>query len=79
MDPKRQREIASMGGHASQASGRAHQFTTEEARAAGRKGGLAIGANREHMAEIGRKGGKARHAGSVAYVPTSKGWGDGDV
>jgi general stress protein YciG len=37
MDPKRQREIASLGGRAAHQSGHAHEFTTEEARAAGRK------------------------------------------
>lgn len=35
MDPQRQREIASMGGRAAHASGNAHEFTSEEARAAG--------------------------------------------
>lgn len=39
MDPARVREIASQGGRAAQASGRAHQFTSDEAREAGRKGG----------------------------------------
>jgi general stress protein YciG len=37
MDPKRQREIASLGGRAAHQSGHAHEFTSEEARAAGRK------------------------------------------
>lgn len=37
MDPQRQREIARLGGRASHASGNAHEFTPEEARAAGRK------------------------------------------
>ncbi len=37
MDPKRQREIASLGGRAAHQSGHAHEFTTEEARAAGKK------------------------------------------
>jgi general stress protein YciG len=37
MDPQRQREIASMGGRAAPQSGHAHEFTPEEARAAGRK------------------------------------------
>lgn len=41
MDPQKQREIASKGGQAAHASGNAHQFTSEEARAAGRKGGQA--------------------------------------
>lgn len=37
MDPRRQREIASLGGRAAHQSGHAHEFTTEEARAAGKK------------------------------------------
>ncbi len=37
MDPQRQREIASLGGRAAHQSGHAHEFTTEEARVAGRK------------------------------------------
>ena len=34
MDREKQREIASMGGRAAHAGGRAHQFTSEEAKAA---------------------------------------------
>ena len=41
MDPQRQREIASLGGKAAHASGRAHEFNSAEAREAGRKGGRA--------------------------------------
>ncbi|QNH63577.1 KGG domain-containing protein [Hymenobacter sediminicola] len=41
MDPETQRRIASEGGKASHQSGRGHRFTSEEARAAGRKGGQA--------------------------------------
>lgn len=37
MDPERQRQIASLGGRAAHKSGHAHEFTSEEARAAGRK------------------------------------------
>ena len=37
MDPQRQREIASLGGRAAHQSGHAHEFTSEEARAAGTK------------------------------------------
>ena len=39
MSPEQQRRIASEGGRASHESGRGHRFTSEEARAAGRKGG----------------------------------------
>jgi hypothetical protein len=37
MDRQRQREIAAMGGRSAHASGHAHEFTTDEARAAGKK------------------------------------------
>ena len=43
MDPEKQREIASEGGRAAHESGNAHEFTSEEAREAGRKGGQASG------------------------------------
>ena len=39
MDKDRQREIASRGGKAAHEKGTAHEFTSEEAREAGRKGG----------------------------------------
>lgn len=45
-DPKRQRELAAKGGRRGHELGTAHQFTPEEARAAGRKGGLAAAAAR---------------------------------
>ncbi len=59
MDAQRQREIASLGGRAAHRSGNAHEFTPEEARRAGRKGGEAVSRNRGHMAQIGAKGGGA--------------------
>jgi general stress protein YciG len=40
MDPTKQRKIASKGGKAAHAKGTAHEWTSAEARAAGRKGGL---------------------------------------
>jgi len=60
MDPAKQREIASKGGRAAHLAGTAHEFSSEEAREAGRKGGQAVSRNRAHMAAIGRKGGEAR-------------------
>lgn len=57
MDEQTKREIARRGGRAAHAKGTAHEFSTEEAREAGRKGGLAVSQNRAHMAAIGRKGG----------------------
>lgn len=60
MDRGKQKEIASKGGKAAHAKGTAHEFDSNEAREAGRKGGLAVSRNREHMAAIGRRGGEAR-------------------
>jgi general stress protein YciG len=41
MSPERVREISRLGGKAAHEKGVAHEFTREEAQAAGRKGGLA--------------------------------------
>jgi uncharacterized protein len=60
MDPMRQKEIAARGGKAAHEKGTAHEFTPDEAREAGRKGGQKVSQNREHMARIGRMGGQAR-------------------
>jgi general stress protein YciG len=68
MDESKQREIASKGGHAAHAKGTAHEFTPEEARAAGRKGGEVVSRNREHMARIGRQGGERRGAARAARL-----------
>ena len=62
MDPSKQREIASKGGRAAHAKGTAHEFTSDEARVAGRKGGEAVSRDRAHMAAIGREGGHSRGA-----------------
>lgn len=45
MSPERQRQIASQGGKAAHLKGTAHEFSSEEARAAGRKGGQSRGAH----------------------------------
>jgi len=68
MDAEKQRSIASLGGRAAHRLGTAHEFSSEEAREAGRKGGEAVSANRAHMAAIGRKGGEASHRGSAKPV-----------
>jgi general stress protein YciG len=59
MDPETQRAIASKGGKAAHSHGAAHEFTVDEARKAGRKGGKATASDREYMARIGRTGGQA--------------------
>ena len=59
MSPERQRQIASEGGRAAHRQGVAHEWNSEEARKAGRKGGEIVSRNREHMSEIGRRGGQS--------------------
>jgi general stress protein YciG len=58
MEPDKQRQIAEKGGRAAHAKGTAHEFTSDEAREAGRKGGQSVSRNRSHMADIGREGGQ---------------------
>jgi general stress protein YciG len=60
IDPDKLRAISSKGGKTAHEQGRAHEFSSDEAREAGRQGGLVASRDREHMAEIGRKGGKSR-------------------
>lgn len=51
MSPEKQREIASKGGRAAHTKGTAHEWTSEEARAAGRKGGQASRGGRGRLPE----------------------------
>lgn len=60
MDPEKQKEIASKGGRAAHARGTAHEWSIDEARRAGRKGGVIVSKDRDHMSAIGREGGEAR-------------------
>lgn len=73
MDPARQRQIAAQGGRAAHRSGNAHEFTSQEARAAGSKGGKAAHAsgnahqfNSEEARQAGAKGGQARSSNQQA-------------
>jgi general stress protein YciG len=77
MDAAKQREIASKGGRAAHQKGTAHQFTPEEARAAGRKGGQAAhfkGTAHKFTSEearaAGRKGGRSAR-GSPVMTPAA--------
>ena len=47
MSAERQREIASQGGRAAHQQGVAHEWSKDEARAAGKKGGQASGSKRK--------------------------------
>jgi general stress protein YciG len=77
MDAAKQREIASKGGRAAHAKGTAHEFTSDEARVAGRKGGEAVSRDRAHMAAIGREGGHSRgQRARAAATSTNSGGND---
>jgi general stress protein YciG len=56
MDPQAQRAIAAKGGRAAHQKGTAHEFTSEEARIAGRKGGEASRGGRRSTAPSGGTG-----------------------
>ena len=66
MDRSRQREIASKGGKAAHQKGTAHEWTPEEAREAGRRGGMASHRRKQEQAGEGQSGsvGNSGSAGS---------------
>jgi hypothetical protein len=59
MDRAKQREIASKGGKAAHQKGTAHEWTSEEARDAGRKGGIASHQRRREMQSGGTDTGRS--------------------
>ncbi len=58
MDPERQRQISSQGGKAAHQKGTAHEFDSEEAREAGRKGGMVSGGRRRARESANRQPGE---------------------
>ena len=62
MDRAKQREIASKGGKAAHQKGTAHEWTSEEAREAGRKGGMASHRRRKESDGQGSEGGASSAA-----------------
>lgn len=68
MDRAKQREIASKGGKAAHQKGTAHEWTSEEARDAGRKGGIASHRRRREALEQHNTGSPAgvSDAGTMA-------------
>ncbi|HEX9367499.1 MAG TPA: KGG domain-containing protein [Vicinamibacterales bacterium] len=67
MDRAKQREIASKGGKAAHQKGTAHEWTSEEARDAGRKGGIA-----SHQRRREQTGGQSEE--SAVGMDRSMGW-----
>ena len=71
MDRAKQREIASKGGKAAHQKGTAHEWTSDEAREAGRKGGMASHRRKQQQqqgesAEIVENQGDDQMRGDVA-------------
>lgn len=56
MTPERRRELASLGGKAAHEKGTGHEWTPDEARAAGSKGGLASTRRRTEAKKVARNG-----------------------
>lgn len=68
MDRAKQREIASKGGKAAHQKGTAHEWTSEEARDAGRKGGIASHRRRREMMETDGSGGTRENTADETNV-----------
>ena len=69
MSPEKQREIASKGGRAAHEKGTAHEWTADEARSAGRKGGQVSRGGRGRLIEppvVGSETGSAPGSDSTA-------------
>ena len=60
MDRHKQRDIASKGGKAAHQKGTAHEWTSEEAREAGRKGGMASHRRKQEQQQQNDEGSSAR-------------------
>jgi general stress protein YciG len=69
MDRAKQREIASKGGKAAHQKGTAHEWTSEEARDAGRKGGIA-----SHQRRREQTGGQSAESAVAMDRSGSMGW-----
>jgi len=59
MSPEKQREIASKGGRAAHEKGTAHEWSADEARSAGRKGGQVSRGGRGRLIEAADAGSSA--------------------
>lgn len=74
MDRAKQREIASKGGKAAHQKGTAHEWTSEEAREAGRKGGMASHRRRREMMD--QQGGAETGSLETPATTTERSGGD---
>jgi general stress protein YciG len=72
MTPEKQREIASKGGRAAHQKGTAHEWTSDEARSAGRKGGQISRGGRGRLVEE-----QSEAAESIRFAQSTTGASDG--
>ncbi len=70
MSPEKQREIASKGGRAAHQKGTAHEWTADEARVAGRKGGQVSRGGRGRLV-VPSEPEQIRGVGAAMSAPTS--------
>jgi general stress protein YciG len=76
MDRERQRQISSQGGKAAHQKGTAHEFDSEEAREAGRKGGMVSGGRRRAREQAANATGTEREReGEESMAGTGEGSG----
>ena len=73
MDRSKQREIASKGGKAAHQKGTAHEWTSEEARDAGRKGGIASHRRRREQTGGNPESTAAERGSASDEMPTDRG------
>jgi hypothetical protein len=69
MSPEKQREIASKGGRAAHQKGTAHEWSSDEAREAGRKGGMASRGGRGKLPSTSATGADTATDNTVADTP----------
>ena len=72
MDRGRQRDIASKGGKAAHQKGTAHEWTSEEAREAGRKGGMASHRRKQEQQQQTPDGGATAPESQTRSNPSSE-------
>jgi general stress protein YciG len=77
MDRDKQREIASQGGRAAHQKRTAHEWTSEEARAAGRKGGVA--SHQRKQAQLAEQRGAADAGAGAGFGLDRDAYGTGSA
>jgi hypothetical protein len=70
MSPEKQREIASKGGRAAHEKGTAHEWTADEARSAGRKGGQVSRGGRGRLTPLSSEAMPPAPIGETGTIPS---------